>query len=340
MKKLNILHLLTTDHFSGAENVACMIIKNTKENSYYCSLKGPIEKTLKEKNIQFIGLNNLSTIQIRKIIKKYQIDIIHAHDYKASFLAYFFSRKVKVISHLHSNFDFAKKWNIFTITYSIIQKSFHQIIVVSKEILDDAIFGNKIKQKTTILNNVVDPKEIKRLSNQYKTKKYDLIFVGRLIEIKQPLFFIDIVKELKKNQENIHACILGQGELYDECLTKIKEEKLEKNIELVGFQSNPFPYVKNAKIEVLPSKYEGLPMSVIEAMILHVPVVHSGVGGLSSMFKNHQKYICKNKKEYIKCIQSLLNDKEKKYEKDCLTLTKDFSNIQLYSDKIEEIYNH
>ena len=46
MKQKNILHLLSSNKYSGAENVACTIIKNTKENIYYCSPNGPIKENL------------------------------------------------------------------------------------------------------------------------------------------------------------------------------------------------------------------------------------------------------------------------------------------------------
>lgn len=337
-KKLNVLHLLSSNKYSGAENVACTIINNTQENSYYCSLNGPIEENINEKHISFIGLNKFRVKDLKKVIKEYNIDVIHAHDYKASFLASFVGNNVKVISHLHSNFDFAKKWNIYTIVYNLVQKRFYKIIVVSKEILNDCVFKKSIVNKTEVIENVVDPVGIKQLSKEYKTPKYDLIFVGRLIDIKQPLLFIDIVNNLKKKNKDIKACILGQGDMYDSCKEKILADNLTNNINLVGFKSNPFPYVKNSKLEVLPSKYEGLPMSTIEAMILGVPVINSGVGGLSSMFKNYPKYICRNMNEYIDCIEKLLEDKNEDYKKDCSKLIVNFTDIDSYSKKIEKIY--
>ena len=56
---MNILYLLASNSYSGAENVVCTIINNLdeKHNAYYCSPKGPIEKTLKEKNIKYIGVD-------------------------------------------------------------------------------------------------------------------------------------------------------------------------------------------------------------------------------------------------------------------------------------------
>ena len=83
---IKVLHLLSSNKFSGAENVVCNIIeKNYKYEMFYCSLKGPIEEILINKNINFLPIKNINPISLFKICKKNNISIIHAHDYKASF---------------------------------------------------------------------------------------------------------------------------------------------------------------------------------------------------------------------------------------------------------------
>ncbi len=338
-KKKRILHLLFSTQYSGAENVACTIIQNTNVISYYCCPPGEVENVLREQKISYIPLAKKSVSFLRKVIQEYQIDIIHAHDFKASFLASFLDNEVKIISHLHCNYKLLKLKSIVSFLYRFVQKKFSKVIVVSKEILTDASFGKKIAPKTIILDNVVDPKKVIKLSEEFDTVSYDLIFVGRLIDLKQPLLFIDIIKEIKKKHPNIKAAIIGQGELYEACIEKVKYEQLTNNIDMIGFVNNPFPYIKNSKIAVLPSKFEGLPMSVIEALILSVPVVNSGVGGLQDMFKQYPKYICQVKNDYVQCILTLLELSPKDYTKDCQDLIKKFTDIKAYGKKIEMIYN-
>lgn len=337
--KKRILHLLSSNQYSGAENVACTIIQNTNVISYYCCPPGDVEKVLQEQKISYIPFEKKSVSFLRKIVQEYQIDIIHAHDFKASFLASSLNNEVKIVSHLHCNYKLLKLKSIVSLFYCLVQKKFSKIIVVSKEILEDASFGKKIAPKTVVLDNVVDPKKVIKLSEEFSTSSYDLIFVGRLIGLKQPLLFIDIINEIKKKHPNIKAAIIGQGELYEACTEKINCEQLADNIDMIGFVSNPFPYIKNSKIAVLPSKFEGLPMSVIEALILNVPVVNSGVGGLQDMFKQHPKYICQTKNDYVQCILTLLELSPKEYTKDCQSLIKKFTDIKAYGKKIETIYN-
>jgi len=338
MKK-RVLHLLASNKFSGAENVACTIIKNTNVVSFYCSPRGPIEENLKTQEINYIPLENFNLKALKKIVKKHKIDVVHAHDFKASFIASFLPKKIKVISQLHCNYKLLKLKNIISFVYSMIQKRFDKIIVVSNEILDDARFGKKIKNKTIVLTNVVNPNKVLNLSEQSFTKKYDLIFVGRLTDVKNPLLFIDIVKDVKKEKPTIKACMVGDGDLYEKCKEEISINDLSINIELIGFKSNPFPYIKNSKLAVLTSKFEGLPMSVIECLILGVPVINSGVGGLSEMFKEHPKYICKNKNEFVDCVLDLLKLEKEDYKQDCNDLIKEYTDIKKYGQTIEKIYN-
>ena len=337
MKK-RVLHLLASNSYSGAENVVCNIINNCgdKYDMFYCSLDGSIRNVLSDKKICFIPLKRLSVLELKKIVKEYNIDLIHAHDFKASFLASFL--KIKVISHLHCDYKLLSISFVVAFVYSLIQKKFNKIIVVSQEILNNASFKKKIVDKTVVINNVVNKNMIVCKSMESVPDKYDLIFLGRLIALKQPLFFIDIVNELKIDNPNIRACIVGDGELYDKCQEKIFDLNLDKNIDLLGFKTNPFPYLKNSKVMVMPSCYEGLPLVAIESMSLGTIVVNSGVGGLKTIFKNFPQYICENKSEYISCIKNILKSNKKKYVDDCNGMIKNFVDIDLYKKKFMDIY--
>lgn len=337
MKK-RVLHLLASNKYSGAENVACSIIKNTNVDAFYCSPSGPIEESLKAQDIKYIELEKFNPSCLKKVVKDNNIDIVHAHDFKASFIASFLPKNIKVVSHIHCHHkEFLMKTIVSTI-YPMVSNRFNKIIVVSNEILDNASFKKKIEDKTVVLTNVVDPNKVIKNSEKFETEKYDLVFCGRLTEVKRPLMFIEIVKELKNIYPEIKVCIIGNGDLFDACKEAIQNNNLEDNIELLGFQSNPFPYIKNSKIAVLTSSTEGLPMSVIECLILDTPVVHTGVGGLGDLYINHKNYICNTEEEFAEVISIMLDTDLKKYKKDCKALIKDCTDINGYSRKIEKIY--
>ena len=178
---------------------------------------------------------------------------MHTHDFKASFIASFLPENIKVVSHIHCHCKtFLMKRIVLTI-YPMVSNRFNKIIVVSNEIIDNAPFKKKIEDKTVVLTNVVDPNKVIKNSEKFETEKYDLVFCGRLIEVKSPLMFIEIIKELENIYPEIKICITGNGDLFDDCKKTIQNNNLEDNIKLLGFQSSPFPYIKNSKITLLTS---------------------------------------------------------------------------------------
>ena len=337
MKK-KVLHLLASNSYSGAENVVVTIINNCSDNydMYYCSPDGAIRDILEKRNIKYIPIKRLSILELKKIIKKYNIDIIHAHDYKASFLSVF--SNTKIISQLHLNWDFSSSWNLYTIVYRLIMKRFSKIIVVSKEVMEDAIFSKNNYDKFTVLTNVIDKSEVLRKSKEFKSTYYDLIFVGRLTQIKRPEIVIEITKRLRNKYPSIKTCVIGSGELEKSCKDLIKKYNLENNVEMLGFKENPFPYIKNSKVALMPSSHEGLGLVAIESMILGTIVLNSGEGGLKTIFTNHSKYICESIDEYVNKIDKILNVDKNTYKDDCDKMIKKFADIKKYKKKLISIY--
>lgn len=343
MSKKKVLHILSSNKFSGAENVACTIIKNMNDrfDSYYCSPSGEIEKILQNNNIKKQMIKKLTRKNIKKIIKKTSPDIIHAHDFRASVLVSSINFKGKKISHIHCNAPFMKSINIKSLIYLIASFKFHKLVVASKEILDEMRYKNIFYKKTIILENYIDKNKVINMANENKLKdKYDIFFIGRLSKEKSPLLFIDIIKSIKEYNKKISAIIIGDGILFDECKEKIKTLKLEKNIKMIGFVENPYQYIINSKIGIMPSEWEGFGLTAVESMILKKPVLNSGKGGLATIFKSNNFLICNNKQEYIdKSIKLLSNEniyieqQEKCYENSQM-----FTNRNKWIEKIKKIY--
>ena len=138
---------------------------------------------------------------------------------------------------------------------------------------------------------------------------------------KNPVGFIEIVDKVKKNNPKITACMIGDGELMQECAKKIKDLNLEQNIEMLGFKKNPFPIIKNCKICVMPSLWEGFGITAIESLILEKPVFNSGVGGLAEIFKDDRYFICNKASDYIEKIMAYKKMPKSKFSNiyDCFT---------------------
>lgn len=342
MKK--ILHLLTSNKFAGAEKMACNII-NVSNKSYdivYCSLDGPIKEQVEENGIKFLGLEKVDKKSVQKVIDRYKPDIIHSHDYTASVLVAMCKFRGEIISHIHHTPPFAKKISLKSIVYLISTIRYKCIVSVSKSIMEETIFYNKICNKVRVIENYVDSNEVKSKSLQKHgdIEKIDLIYIGRLKEYKNPIKFIKIVKGITEYIDDISAVIIGEGPLLNKCNELIASLKLERNIKVVGFLNNPFPIINNSKIIVVPSEREGFGLVAVEGMILGKPIIASNVGGLKEVVDNCCGLLCNEEEEYINEIIKLLTDK-KIYSiksKEALKKAKKYTDIYKFSRNILGLY--
>ena len=313
MKKKKIVHILNTGKYSGAENVAITIIKGTESycDSVYVSLEGSIEKVLQEKHINFFSMKKMSISNIRQMIKIIKPDIIHAHDFTTSVLAFATFTKIPIISHLHNNSPWIKKIGMKSIIYGISCLRYRTILTVSESIMNEYIFGRVFRNKTYVIGNPVDIYHIREKAKiKGINETYDIAFIGRLSPQKSPMLFIDIISEIVRDIPELKVCMIGDGELRDQIEEKIRNMDLDRIITIYGFQKNPYCILNNAKLLCMPSMYEGFGLAAVEALTLGKPVVCSGVGGLSKIVNNTCGKLCSKKDEYVDEIEKLLNDKE------------------------------
>lgn len=343
MKKKKVLHILNTGSYSGAENVVISIINNMKENidSVYLSKDGSIREILEESHIQFYPIKKLSFLELRRAVKDIKPDIIHAHDFTAGIISAFTIFNIPIINHLHNNSPWLKTFSFNSIVYAISTLRYKKILTVSESVMNEFIFSNICKRKSEVIGNPIDlEKIVHSIENKNICALYEIAFLGRLSTPKNPLFFLEIIYELKKSMPNIQAKMIGDGELHEQVENKIKELGLEGNVELLGFQSNPYEYLYQSKILCMPSVWEGFGLAAVEALALGKPVVASLVGGLVNIVDEDCGQLCKMKEDYVKELLSLLNEKKKYDNKSegALLRSKQLDNIQQYIKKIYKIY--
>jgi glycosyltransferase involved in cell wall biosynthesis len=344
MKKKRILHLLSSNSYSGAENVVINIIKSLEEyyDFAYASPIGQIQEILKEKNIAHIPIKENDTRSITSIFKEWKPDIIHAHDFRASIKSAISKYSCVKISHLHQNPAWLRYFNLRSIVYSLSCLKFDQVIAVSPQVFEGAIISRLIKDKSYVLNNVVDNQSVLDAVNDAPTGQFfDVAFFGRLTEAKDPIRFIRIINEVVQNKNNLRAVMVGDGELKTNCETMIKNLKLDNIIKMMGFLSNPFPTIKNSKIVVMPSKWEGFGLAAVEAMALGKPVFSTPVGGLQSIVNDDCGGHCDTDEEFThKIIKSL--DDSSYYEslrRNSITNSRRFGDKDKWIKQLIDIYN-
>lgn len=136
---------------------------------------------------------------------------------------------------------------------------------------------------------------------KYPEDKFICFSACRLSEEKGLLRGIYALAPIFKEHNDIFWYIAGDGPERENIEAVIKAENLEDRIILLGNQSNPYPYMKNADLLFSLSFHEAAPMVYMEAKALHVPVFSTETSSSVEMLKDGiEDFICENSEEDIK----------------------------------------
>lgn len=139
---------------------------------------------------------------------------------------------------------------------------------------------NKFNLKSVCIYNPLDKKEIyknakKKIKlNFYKKESLNIISVARFSDQKDHDCLIAAIYALK-DEFDIKLILLGSGPLKNKIANSIENLNLSKNIKIINFKKNPYPFINKSDLFILSSKYEGLPNVLIEAILLKKFVISS-----------------------------------------------------------------
>jgi N-acetylgalactosamine-N,N'-diacetylbacillosaminyl-diphospho-undecaprenol 4-alpha-N-acetylgalactosaminyltransferase len=147
------------------------------------------------------------------------------------------------------------------------------IISNAKASANDLIdnFGTQ-KQRTKTIYNPIDINEINTIQKKegfFDSNFINAVSIGRLVKEKNHTFLIDAVLPFK----NLRLYIFGEGVQRPELEKKMVKLGLENRVFLMGFESNPFQYLKTADLFLFGSLNEGFPNVLMEAMCCGLPII-------------------------------------------------------------------
>lgn len=342
-----ILHVTMSDTFSGAENVACQIISMFKNDSdtemVYCGIEGAkIRNALKERKIQFVPMCARTPKEVARVIRATNPTIIHAHDMKASFYVALTCGRIPFVSHVHNNNVDSRGLSVKSILYYFAAQKAKHIFWVSKSAYEGYVFHNKFRRKSSILYNVIDANEVYRKAAQdEKEYIYDVVYVGRLTYPKNPQRLVKVLAGVEKKYPGMKAAIVGAGDLETETKEKLHELHAEDFIDILGYSSNPYKIMKNAKILIMTSRWEGLPMCVLEAMALGVPIVSTPTDGLREIVEDGKTGYLSDEDSVLidRCVDILENNElYQKLHQATLEKAVEILDVKLYKDELDKVY--
>ena len=149
--------------------------------------------------------------------------------------------------------------------------------------------------------------KVSLLSNQ--KKETDLVYIGRLDPEKNLMTLLSIALRLKEKTPNIKLWIIGEGKEGKKIASYIKNSHLDRNIKLLGPRKDIDLLLSKAKIAVITSTSEGMPLFILEAMGYGLPVVAMECPGVNDLVLNNKTgFLCSSRDEFAGCVLKLLKD--------------------------------
>ena len=93
------------------------------------------------------------------------------------------------------------------------------------------------------------------------------------MEVKNHETLIRAFAKIAAAHENVKLQLIGEGELRPQMEELVKSLRIKNKVDFLGLQANVYPFLHDADTFCLPSKYEGIPMTLIEAMGTGLPII-------------------------------------------------------------------
>lgn len=220
------------------------------------------------------------------LLKENHYDVVHSQELFHSGIEMVLAWGTGVpkrIAHSHSTQDGSNHNNVIKKLYHFIMRKsiliFATDYLACSTIAGEFLFGKTAvcsKKFRVIVNSV-------ETNHYFKEKKVGIIekkegwkyitHVGRFADVKNHNFMLDLAGVLKKEKKKYVFVFVGNGELYDSCKERVKKEQLEDYVIFMGQRKDVADILLDSDIFVLPSFYEGMPLSVIEAQTAGLPCV-------------------------------------------------------------------
>jgi len=261
---------------------------------------------------------------LARLLKSLRVSVVHTHTSKAGFIGRIAARLIGIPYILHTVHGFAfhefstKKSILF---YSILERFAarfcDRIIFVNQKDYDWALQLKIAKaQKMRVVYNGIDWERVAKIK-PYPNLRQELgldkdtillSFTGRLSRQKNLFLLIDALALLPQN-----FCLLiigGDLDCGKELREYVKKLNLQERVFFLGFRTDIIPLIKATDIFVLPSLWEGLSISLLEAMAAGLPVVASNIKGTNEVIcsgENGLLFSPQDKKELVNKILSLID---------------------------------
>lgn len=293
--QLEVVSIFSTPREGEALALDCPVIQLEKER-----------KPLKEIFLR-------SVAQMRKVVKKEKVDVVIATSEALAPIcaAAVFGLKTQLISWFHCGPDISDEYSFQKYCRSIAVKSSAKRIVLSPVMQED--FEKAYPRYSFIpIPNPIEDRLMAPVSYDEASRK--IITVGRVCAAKNYFGLVDVAKFVLERNPAWEWDIYGDGELFEQLKEYVRENGIQDRLHLKGYCSEMYRQYSRYAFQVMTSRYEGFPMTLLEGMANGMPLIAYDVkAGPRYVIRDGENgYLVEfeDKNAMAQRIQDLINDSQ------------------------------
>ena len=304
-----VLHVASGDLWAGAEvqlyHLACcvndqadielqVVLLNSGELQRRLIAVGVAVEVIPESQHGFVAL----LFKLMSISRYFQPDIIHTHRQKENLLGALTALVIpgtQSVRTVHGGNEHAPRGKQIVKRLQLLVNRWvgcylQQAIVCVSEELKTLLRGDYPAAKLLVIENGVDVDAVRELAAGDKVdlvkERFNVAFAGRMVPVKRVDLFVEIARLAEqKYKGKFHFYVLGDGPEMQAALNLAAEYGLD-NLTFTGFRADAQQWLVKMNALCITSDHEGLPMVLLEAMALNLPVVARMVGGIGQALSN------------------------------------------------------
>lgn len=356
---MTITHFVLSDSFGGVEGHICTLIKLFDKREYdfkiICdkSVESLFQEKLKGYEVEIKSLDLYSNLGLQSFSKLVQAfkdlkpDIVHCHLYSATRIGAL-AAKIARVKYVVETIHIEEVW----------RKGLNKLLFCGADALNGRFFVDRYiavsgavsrfyqenkwvpESKISLIHNTTEHEGVTIETD--KKFSHRLGFLGRLVTQKGLDILIDAMAILKKRDTKWTLKIGGTGPLLDDLRRQVNELGLQNSVEFLGNVSNKDQFFSEIDVFVLPSRFEGFPLVLIEAGMYKMPVVATRVSGNPEIILDQKTGILVESEDDIALANSIQEFEDAvtrdQYSENLKKLVESEFSKERYVEKMDDFY--
>lgn len=229
--------------------------------------------------------------RLRSMLKEEPVQILHSHKYKTTPYALFAARTSdsKVVATFHNWLHETPLLSLYARVDKFLASYCDACVAVSKPVADELSRYVQAKEISLVRNGVDTAhwKRAVRACGDSHLNPFVVGFVGRISSQKGASDLLDAIESIPEiNGRPVHGLFVGDGELAEELKSRSTGTGLSGRVLFTGVLTDVRDAYQQMDLIALPSRNEGFPMILLEAMAMEIPAIANDVGDVSGLIKD------------------------------------------------------